>query len=114
MGGGRRVGEGLLADDRAGGLVVDVEVSGRVAQHVHRLYNGAAVAALPVAKLRFGHQFSVIFVISHRLLQISATKPRNVTQFLLRFCCFFRGLPHYTIIWLKWAVWTFAEPSLGR
>jgi hypothetical protein len=43
MGGGRRVGEGLLADDGAGGLVVDVEVSGRVGQDVHRLYNGAAV-----------------------------------------------------------------------
>ena len=31
------------AIDAPGGLVVDVEVSGCVAQHVHRLYNGAAV-----------------------------------------------------------------------
>jgi len=41
--GGPCAAEGLLADDGAGGLVVDVEVSGCVAQDVHRLYNGAAV-----------------------------------------------------------------------
>jgi len=49
--GGACAAEGLLADDGAGGLVVDVEVSGCVAQHVHRLYDGAAVNGKVLALL---------------------------------------------------------------
>src|SRR4051794_9685897 len=40
--GGARAAEGLLSDDSAGALVVDVEVAGRVAEYVERLLHHGA------------------------------------------------------------------------
>ena len=42
--GGAAAAEGLLADDGAGRLVVDVEVAGRVAELLHRVGRRRAVA----------------------------------------------------------------------